>query len=297
MPGRRPRAIDALAFDSDAAVDTLPNGLTTIVRHNDRPGGEVQLRLVVDAGSMLEEPDAAGVAHFLEHMMFNGTAKYPKNELTAALQHFGTQFGADVNAATTYDDTVYELTVPNDDRAVSTAVDILHEWLTAATLDDADVTAERGVVLDEWRQSSESAAGRTFAQFADALLAGSPYAGRDPIGTDTAIEAMTPAPLRRFYDRWYRPDNATVIVVGDVDVADVRRQLADVFDTATPRSTVRSTGRRRLGRRRHRRRRWCTSIPICRRRPSSSPSSSRTPAPRRGHRRPPPTSATTRSTG
>ena len=126
-----------------------------MIRANDNPGGRVDMRLVVDAGSVDEDADQSGVAHFLEHMLFNGTEEFPENELVATLRSFGASFGADVNAYTTYDETVYELTMPTAgrrgrrDRAA-----ILEQWLTSATIDPAQVEAERGVVLDEWRGSA-----------------------------------------------------------------------------------------------------------------------------------------------
>lgn len=235
VPETIPGGDQPLGLDPAGHVATLENGLTTIVRHNERPGASVDLRLVIDAGSMLEEPDQSGVAHFLEHMMFNGTAKYPKNELTATLQSFGASFGADINAYTSYDETVYQLTVPNDADAVATGIDILHEWLTAATLNPDDVTAERGVVHDELRQYNESSDGRAYTAFEEAMLAGSPYAGHNVGGREQAIDAMTPEPLRRFYDRWYRPDNATVIVVGEIEVAEMQGKLSAAFGSAVSR--------------------------------------------------------------
>ena len=143
------------------------------------------MRLVIDAGSVDEEADQSGVAHFLEHMLFNGTEEFPENELVATLRSFGASFGADVNAYTSYDETVYELTMPTqDDAVVATGMQILEQWLTSATLDPAQVEAERGVVLDEWRGSATSASGRIFDELETLLLTGSAYEGRDPIGTD-----------------------------------------------------------------------------------------------------------------
>ena len=216
--------------DDDVAVGQLDNGLTYYVRENDNPGGRAELRLAIDAGSVLEDDDQSGVAHFLEHMMFNGTEQYPENELIRVLESFGTEFGADINAYTSYDETVYSLSIPTaDPELFATALGILGEWLSAATLREADVVAERGVVLDEWRQSEESSSGRIFDAIEDLFFAGTAYDGRDPIGTDTAIEAMAPDGLRRFYDEWYRPDNAAVVVVGDVDAEEVVAAIAAEF--------------------------------------------------------------------
>ncbi len=218
-------------IDNGVTIETLDNGLTVYIRENDSPGGEAQLRLAINAGSVLEDPDQSAVAHFLEHMLFNGTAKYPANELIDALQGFGMEFGADINAYTSHDETVYELSVPTSDSDQLTAgIDILAEWLSAARLDPDQVTKERGVVLDEWRQSDASFNGRVFDTIEKLFFTGSAYEGRDPIGTDEAIEVMTPELLRRFYDRWYRPDNAAVVIVGDVDADQVMKEIKERFD-------------------------------------------------------------------
>jgi zinc protease len=222
--------------DPAIVAGQLDNGLRYVIRDNDNPGGRVEMRLVVDAGSALEEDDQAGVAHFLEHMLFNGTAKFPENELIAVLRSFGAAFGADINAYTSYDETVYELTMPSRDAdVVGTGLDVLEQWLSAATIDPGQVESERGIVLDEWRGSASSSNGRIFDSLEELLLTASPYEGRDPIGTDDAIRAMDSAPLRRFYDDWYRPDNASVIVVGDVDPGVIEQGVIDRFAPLTAR--------------------------------------------------------------
>ena len=211
----------------------LDNGLVYHVRQNDNPGGSVELRLAVDAGSALEDDDQPGVAHFLEHMVFNGTEDYPENELVAVLRSFGSGFGADINAYTDYDETVYELTVPSD--AIGTGLDVLEQFLTSVTLAEADVVAERGVVLDEWRGAAASSDGRILDAYTTLYLDDTPYAGRLPIGTADAISTMTPELLRRYYDDWYRPDNAAVVVVGDIAVDEVLDLIAGHFGPATSR--------------------------------------------------------------
>ena len=223
--------------DPDVRIGTLANGLTYYIRHNERPGGRAELRLAVDAGSANEEPDQSGVAHFVEHMLFNGTEQFPENELIDVLRGFGAEFGADINAFTSYDETVYQLTVAtDDDEVVATGLDVLAQWLSAATLDPTAVEQERGVVLDEWRGSAESSQGRVFDAIERLFLAGTAYEGRDPIGTSEAIQAMTPEPLRRFYDDWYRPDNAALVVVGDIDVDDIEQSIVERFESLTSRA-------------------------------------------------------------
>jgi zinc protease len=232
----RDRSADPVPQDPDVRIVTLANGLTVYLRANDRPGESAEMRLVINAGSGEEESDQSGTAHFLEHMMFNGTTKYPANELIDTLRGFGMQFGADVNAFTSYDETVYELTVPLSDSAnLDTGIDVLREWLSAATLDADQVESEKGVVLDEWRQRDQTLDGRIGGAAEELLLQGSGYEGRRPIGSDTAIKAMTPGLLRRFYDTWYRPDNAAVMIVGDIDVDEVESKVRDRFEGLTSR--------------------------------------------------------------
>ena len=217
-------------FDGAIVTGTLPNGLLYLIRQNDNPGRNVQMRLAVDAGSGVQDDDQGGGAHFLEHMLFNGTEQFPANELIAVLRSFGAAFGADVNAYTSADETVYELSMPADDPAVvSTGLDVLEQWLSAATIDQGQVEDERGVVLDEWRRSTQTSGGRLFAQIEQFFLAGSAYEGRRTIGSDIEISSTESDDLRRYYDAWYRPDNAAVVVVGDIDPADIERQIIERF--------------------------------------------------------------------
>ena len=224
--------------DPAVVIGELDNGLRYLIRNNDNPGRRVEMRLVVDAGSALEDDDQIGGAHFLEHMLFNGTEQFPENELVAVLRSFGAAFGADINAYTSFDETVYQLTMPTeDDDVVETGLDVLSQWLSAATIDQAQVEAERGVVLDEWRGSEASSDGRIFDGLEELLLTGSPYEGRDPIGNETAIATMDAEPLRAFYDDWYRPDNAAVIVVGDIDPGEIERGLVARFGSLVARGS------------------------------------------------------------
>lgn len=244
------RATESNAASSNAAADgdatiapdpatrvlTLDNGLVVYLRANDRPGVSTQMRLAINAGSGLEQSDQSGVAHFLEHMLFNGTEQFPDNELIDVLRTFGMEFGADVNAYTSYDETVYELTVPTDEPDnVATGLDVLAQWLTAATLDEAAVADERGVVLDEWRGSNQTLDGRIVAALEEMFLEGTGYEQHSPIGTAAAIEAMTATPLRQFYDAWYRPENAAIVVVGEIDVDEVEQLVRDRFEPLTGR--------------------------------------------------------------
>lgn len=224
--------------DPEILIGELDNGLRYLIRDNDSPGGRVEMRLAVDAGSVLEDETQDGGAHFLEHMLFNGTEEFPENELIAVLRSFGAGFGADINAYTDYDETVYQLTMPTaDDDVVDTGLDVLEQWLSAATIDQEQVEAERGIVLDEWRGSESSSTGRIFDTLESLFLSGSPYEDRDPIGTDAAIGAMDSDPLRRFYDDWYRPDNVGVVVVGDIEPDEIEQGIAERFGPIEARGT------------------------------------------------------------
>ena len=216
--------------DPAIVIGVLDNGMRYFLRDNDNPGGRVEMRLAVDAGSALEDDTQDGGAHFLEHMLFNGTEEFPENELIAVLRSFGAGFGADINAYTSYDETVYQLTMPTEDpTVVETGLDVLEQWLSAATIDQAQVEAERGVVLDEWRGSEATSDGRIFDALEGLYLAGSPYEGKDPIGTQAAITETDAGPLRAFYDAWYRPDNAAIVVVGDIDTSTIEDGIVERF--------------------------------------------------------------------
>ena len=219
-----------LPVDPAVRIGTLDNGLTYYVRCNQSPGGNLTLRLAVDAGSVNEAEEGTGLAHFLEHMLFNGTEKYPGNELTKVLQGIGVEFGPDINAYTSYDETVYELEARVDDEeAVDTVFDVLAQWAHAATISPDDVEAERGIVRDEYRLRVETGDGVIHTAFDDLYVEGSPYAGRRPIGTVEGIESITAQDLRDFYEKWYVPSNMAVIAVGDLPAAELEALIEEHF--------------------------------------------------------------------
>jgi zinc protease len=229
--------------DADVRTGALDNGVRFMIRRNDRPGQSAQLRLVVNAGAVLEDRDQHGAAHFLEHMLFNGTKRFPHNELTKALQALGIELGPDINAYTSWDETVYRLQVRTDQAsAVDTAFDVLAEWATNATIDPKEVKAERGVVNEERRLRAEGLDGRDARRYDEILLDGSDYGGRTVLGEERDITTMTAAKLRRFYEDWYRPDLMSVVVVGDLDPARVETMIRARF---TPLRGARSTPRPR----------------------------------------------------
>ena len=228
-----------LADDDGLVRGTLPNGVRYLIRENGRPGQSASLGLAVDAGAAIEDDDQHGAAHFLEHMLFNGTARYPGNELERVLAGLGVDFGPDLNAFTTEDATVYRLEVSNDPADIDTGLDVLLEWATQATLDPSEVDAERGVVLEELRNREHPDA-RFFLRLRDLALAGTRYEGHDVLGTEESLEALTAESLRRFYEDWYRPDLLTVVAVGDFDAAAVEEEITRRFGRiAVPASDAR----------------------------------------------------------
>ena len=208
--------------DAQVVIGRLPNGLTYYLRSNDSPGGRLELRLVVRAGSVDDPDGAEGAAHYLEHMLFNGTERYPKNELDETLRDLGAEFGPDLNAYTTRDETVYALSVSTEGgAAVDTAFDVMAQWASAATLAEEDVEAERGIVNDEFLLGSASGPGKVGLALEELYAAGTAYEGKDVLGNAETIRSMTAEKLRQFYDAWYRPSNMAVVAVGDLTTADL----------------------------------------------------------------------------
>jgi zinc protease len=206
-----------MPVDPEVTVGTLPNGLRYYVRANGKPARRAELRLVVKAGSVLEDDDQQGLAHFVEHMEFEGTQHFPKQSLIEFLSSLGLSIGPDANAATSYDDTQYTLRVPTDAPGVlDRALLVLEDWAQGATFDQAGIDRERGIVLSEWRMRL-GAQERTQDAIRRAQLEGSRYAARPVIGNPDIIGQATREALVRFYRDWYRPDLMAVIVVGDVD--------------------------------------------------------------------------------
>lgn len=218
-----------LPADTQAVIDTLPNGLTYYVRANREPRNRAELRLVVDAGSVLEDADQRGAAHFVEHMAFNGTQRFPKHALVDYLESVGMQFGADLNAYTGFDETVYMLTVPTDTPGVlTTGLEILRDWADGITFDSAEVRKERGVVIEEWRLQ-QGLGTRARDKQLPVLLERSRYPNRLPIGDLATLETVEPEVLQRFYEDWYRPNLMAVIAVGDFDAAQVEQWIRTHF--------------------------------------------------------------------
>ncbi|HLK90940.1 MAG TPA: insulinase family protein [Polyangia bacterium] len=223
----------------DPAVHTgkLPNGLTYYVLNHGAPARRAALWLAVDAGSVEEGDDQRGLAHFVEHVAFDGTRRFPKHAIIGFLERAGMTFGPDINAYTGFDQTVYQLTVPTDEPGTLTeGLDMLRDIAGDVTFDPAEIDNERRVVLEEWR-TRQTAAARGDAEETTTVLRGSRYAERLPIGLTGTIAAATPAALRRYYQAWYRPETMAVIAVGDFDVqqveAEIRARFGD-FRNPTP---------------------------------------------------------------
>ncbi|HEY4290755.1 MAG TPA: insulinase family protein [Puia sp.] len=207
-----------IPLDSAVRTGKLPNGFTYYIRQNHEPAGQVQLYLVCKAGSILEDADQQGLAHFMEHMNFNGTRHFPKNQLVDYLQKAGVRFGADLNAYTSFDETVFELPLPvGDAQLLRNGLLIMHDWAQEATLDSTELEKERGIVLEEERLG-KGAKDRMTRRYLPVLLNHSRYADRLPIGQDSVLLHFRPAVIRRFHRDWYRPDLQALIVVGDIDV-------------------------------------------------------------------------------
>lgn len=219
----------ALPIDPALVTGTLPNGLTYYIRKHPKPEKRVYLWLAVNAGSVLEDDDQKGLAHFVEHMAFNGTKRFEKNTLIDFLEKAGMDFGADLNAFTSFDETVYQLKVPTDDPAVVTkGLDILEDWSSALSFDPKEVDKERGVVVEEWRLG-RGAGQRIFDKQWPIFLEGSKYADRKPIGEKEILEKAPVATLERFYRDWYRPDLMAIVIVGDVDPATMKKEIEARF--------------------------------------------------------------------
>lgn len=220
---------DTIPRDPAAITGVLPNGLTYVIRPNAKPEKRAELRLAVNAGSVLEDDDQLGLAHFLEHMAFNGTEHFAKHELTDFLESIGMRFGPDLNAYTSFDETVYMLQVPTDSaELVDKAFLILRDWAGRMLLEDEEIDKERGVILEEWRLG-RGAEARIDDKHHPVVYHGSQYAKRLPIGDPKVIEHCSYETLRRFYRDWYRPDLMAVIAVGDFDPADIQRLIEEHF--------------------------------------------------------------------
>lgn len=234
-----------IPMDPEVRIGTLPNGMKYYLRHNARPEKRAELRLAVAAGSIEEDEDQLGLAHFVEHMAFNGSKNFTKNELVNYLESVGTRFGPDLNAYTSFDETVYMLQVRTDyEEQMQKGLLVLEDWAGGIAFEDEEIDKERGVVISEWR-SGLSAEQRMRNEYFPILYYNSRYANRLPIGDPVIVETASYETARRYYRDWYRPELMAVCIVGDIDVDAMEREIVTRFskleNPLSPRPKVKYT--------------------------------------------------------
>lgn len=228
------RIQDPVPVDPEVTKGKLENGLTYYIRHNDKPENRLVLRLAVNAGSILETEEQRGIAHFVEHMAFAGTENFEKDEIVDYLEGIGIRFGPDINAYTSFDETVYKLTIPTDDRkVVEKGFQILSEWAFRVSFEPEAIDKERGVIIEEWRLG-RGAQARMREEYFPVLFQGSRYAERLPIGKKEVIENCEYRTLTGFYRDWYRPDLMAVSAVGDYPEEEIEKILKKYFNGEAP---------------------------------------------------------------
>ncbi|MEP6647765.1 MAG: pitrilysin family protein, partial [Saprospiraceae bacterium] len=232
--------ISTIPMDPTVRIGKLANGLTYYIKVNKKPEKRVELRMAVKAGSMQEDPDQLGIAHFVEHMSFNGMTHFSKNELVNYLETVGTRFGPDLNAYTSFDETVYMLQVRSDEQEqFDKGMLILRDWAGGVAFEDQEIDKERGVVISEWR-SGLSPDQRMSQKSLPFEYYKSRYAERLPIGDPEIVRNAKYDVVRRFYKDWYRPDLMAVVIVGDVDPDKVEAQIKTQFGDLTSPPIIRT---------------------------------------------------------
>ncbi len=221
--------------DPAIKIGKLDNGITYYIKQNKKPEKRVELRLAVNAGSVCETDGQQGLAHFVEHMCFNGTKNFPSNKIINMLEEMGVKFGAELNAGTSFDQTVYMLKVPTDSILwINRGFMVLSDWAYQVSMEDTEIDKERGVITEEWRLGL-GADERMMQKFIPVLLKDSKYAQRLPIGKVEVIKSFPYDTLKAFYKSWYRPDLMAVVVVGDIDPALAEQKVKEYFN-AIPKS-------------------------------------------------------------
>ncbi len=220
--------------DASVRIGTLPNGITYYIKANQKPENRAELRMAVKAGSMQEDPDQLGIAHLVEHMAFNGSRNFTKNELINYMESVGSRFGPHLNAYTSFDETVYMLQVRTDEADhFDKGMLILRDWAEGITFEGEEIDKERGVVISEWR-SRLSAEQRMQQEYLPLMYYRSRYAERLPIGDPEILKTVSYEAVRRFYKDWYRPDLMAILVVGDFDMDTVEQKIKNQFDSIQP---------------------------------------------------------------
>ena len=228
--------VPELPLDPAVKMGKLDNGLTYYIRHNEWPEQRANFYIAQKVGSMQEEDDQRGLAHFLEHMCFNGTTHFPGNSLKTYLETIGVKFGENLNAYTSFDETVYNIdNVPviSNPQSIDSCLMILHDWSHDLLLEGKEIDKERGVIEEEWRMRS-SAQQRILEKALPVLFEGSKYAHRMPIGTMEIVKNFPYETIRKYYRKWYRPDLQAIVVVGDVDVAAIEAKIKSIFSDIKP---------------------------------------------------------------
>jgi zinc protease len=232
-----------IPIDESVRMGVLENGMRYYIQHHEKPENRVEIRMAVKAGSVLEDEDQRGLAHFVEHMAFNGTENFEKNELVDYLESTGTRFGADLNAYTSFDETVYMLQARTDEaEMLDKGLLIFEDWAGGLMFDHEEIDKERGVVKSEWR-SRLSPDQRMQQEYFPVLYHNSQYAQRLPIGSPEIIEHAPYDVVKRFYEDWYRPDLMAIVMVGDIDVdameQEIKTRFSKLENPAEPRERVR----------------------------------------------------------
>ncbi len=225
-------ASEAVKLQLNPKIETgkLENGVTYFIQENAKPENRIELRLIVNTGSIQEDESQLGLAHFVEHMAFNGTKNFEKDKLVKYLESLGMGFGPEINAYTSFDETVYQLSIPADDpEIISNAFLILEDWAHQISFDDEEIEKERGVVVEEWR-TGRGVQGRYQDILLPTLLKDSRYADRLPIGDMEVIKNCDPQELRDYYNEWYRPELIAIAVVGNITDVDVKSEIEKHFN-------------------------------------------------------------------
>ena len=218
-----------IPVDPNIKVGKLDNGFTYYIKQNKKPEQRVEMRLAVNAGSICETDAQQGLAHFCEHMCFNGTKNFPSNKIVDLLEEMGMKFGADLNAYTSFDETVYKLKIPTDKmELIDQGFQIMADWAHQVTFDSVEINKERGVITEEWRLGL-GADDRMRQKYFPVIFKNSKYADRLPIGKIEVIKDCPYDTLRKFYKTWYRPDLMAVVIVGDIDPKIAEDKVKEYF--------------------------------------------------------------------
>lgn len=230
MSMTKAQELPTIPTDPAVRMGQLPNGLTYYIRHNELPAKQADFYIAQKVGSILEEDNQRGLAHFLEHMCFNGTSHFPDNSLREYLESIGVKFGTNLNAYTSIDETVYNISnVPViREGVIDSCLLILHDWADDLTLDPEEIDKERGVIHEEWR-TRMGAMMRMYEKVFPVIFKGSKYANRLPIGTMEVVDNFPYQDLRDYYEKWYRPDLQGIVIVGDINVDSIENKIKKLF--------------------------------------------------------------------